>query len=301
MSQKVHAVSRLSPSNHSIKSGLQCHFCGNDRLHALFSESRQGRLYTSYHCSSCDVYQTLGEVDPVSPDYIDLEVEDLDPAHRYLQTAHKLPAFRQWSALVSTHLNKPFENSAVLDIGCGIGGFLDFAHSLKLTTYGFDASKAHANEAHARHQSVRHAISSHKYFQSLGSVPHIDLVTLWDVFEHVREPAQFLADIHGVLKSSNGTLFISVPGGAMNPLKVRIAQARNRPVGLIPWEHVFYYTPKSLRHVVEEAGFEVNDQGGVRPYVRQPFTAHEALRRVVHHVLSNTSYALQLYVLARPR
>jgi hypothetical protein len=87
----------------------------------------------------------------------------------------------------------------------------------------------------------------------------------------------------------------------MNPVKVRIARARHRPVGLIPWEHVFYYTPKSLRRVIETAGFEVLDLGGVQPYVRHPLTVHEGVRRTVHHALRNTAHALQLYVLARPR
>lgn len=301
MSQEVHTVSKHLLTEPFERPALSCHLCGSVRVNALFSESRQGRVYTSYHCPACDLYQTLGEVEPVSPDYIDLEEGDLDPAHRFLQTAHKLPAFVQWQALVLNHLKNPLEKSTVLDIGCGIGGFLDFARSLKLTTYGFDASKAHAKEAQSQHPSVRHAISLQGYFQTLGAQPHIDLVTLWDVFEHVRDPAKFLADIHDVLKASNGTLFISVPSGAMNPTKVRIARARKRPVGLIPWEHVFYYTPKSLRRVIEEAGFDVLELGGVQPYVRQPLTMHEALRRTVHHTLRNTSYALQLYVLARPR
>jgi 2-polyprenyl-3-methyl-5-hydroxy-6-metoxy-1,4-benzoquinol methylase len=301
MSQEVHAVSKPLPADSLGRPALSCHLCGNVRVDALFSEGRQGRVYTSYHCPACDLYQTLGEVEPVSPDYIDLVEEDLDPAHRFLQTAHKLPAFLQWRALVTNHLKNPLEKSTVLDIGCGIGGFLDFARSLDLTTFGFDASKAHAKEAQSQHSSVRHAISSAGYFQALGFRPQIDLVTLWDVFEHVRDPAKFLADIHDVLRTSNGTLFISVPSGAMNPTKVRIARARKRPVGLIPWEHVFYYTPKSLRRVTEEAGFDVLDLGGVQPYIRQPLTMHEALRRTAHHALRNTSHALQIYVLARPR
>jgi 2-polyprenyl-3-methyl-5-hydroxy-6-metoxy-1,4-benzoquinol methylase len=169
-----------------------------------------------------------------------------------------------------------------------------------MTTYGFDASEAHATEARTRHHAVRKAISMRAYLDQLASIPSIDLVTLWDVFEHIREPNSLLAEIGSQLRPTRGFLFISVPSGAVNPAKVLIATALGKPIGLIPWEHVFYYTPKSLRTVLENAGFEVVELGGVQPYVRRLLSPHEILRRCAHHILRRSSYAFQLYVLARP-
>jgi len=278
---------------------LMCNLCGRDNVHAVFSDVRHGRVYTCYHCSACDLFQTLGRIDPVSPDYIDLEDADLNSAHRYLQNEHKLSAFRQWSEVVGGKLT-PFKSS-VLDIGCGIGGFLDYVRSLEFVAYGFDASKAQVKEAVTRHSLVKCAVSLDEYLLALDAKPVIDIVTLWDVFEHVRTPTVLLTDIRKLLLGSGGTLFISVPSGAMNPVKVRIAKMRGRSAGLIPWEHVFYYTPKSLRRVIENAGFEVISLGGVCPYIRRPLTLHEGVRRAGHHALRNTSHALQIYVHARPR
>jgi 2-polyprenyl-3-methyl-5-hydroxy-6-metoxy-1,4-benzoquinol methylase len=278
----------------------RCHFCQNDQLKALFSEQRRERTYTSYFCPLCDVYQTLGQVEALSPDYIDLEDQDLDFDHRFLQTEHKLTAFRQWKNLMERHTHQTLEGASVMDVGCGIGGFLDYAHSLNLQTYGFDVSKAHVKLASAKHGMVRCVSSFNDYSRVLGTPPMIDMVTMWDVFEHVRDPVRFLVDIRQALTSSGGTLFISVPNGAVNPIKVRLAAARHAPPGLIPWEHVFYYTPQSLRRVVEAAGFEVMAVGGVLPYLRQPLTGHEWLRRLAHHMLRHTRFSFQLYLLARP-
>ncbi len=288
-------------NKHGIyKSNLNCHLCGSKYVRLLFSELRKGRIYNNYHCPDCDLYQTLGDLEPISPDYVDLEEEDLDPAHRFLQTVHKLRAFHQWKKLVNQHyFSERFTQANVLDVGCGIGGFLDFARYLGLTTYGFDASNAHVIEAQSRHDNVRHATSVREYFERLSALPRIDVVTLWDVFEHVRNPKQFLAELREILKCSGGILFVSVPSGSMNPVKVRIASILQRPIGLIPWEHVFYYTPKSLRRMLQEMGFEVLMLGGVEPYVRQPLTVHEGLRRVAHNMLRNTPYALQIFALAR--
>jgi len=279
---------------------IQCYLCGSRNVWPLFSEKRQGRTYTNYHCTECDLFQTLGDIDPISPDYIDLKVGDLDDAHRFLQTTHKLPAFRQWQALIEHNMIISRAETTILDVGCGIGGFLDFAKSMNLVTYGFDASKAHVAVARIQHQMVLHSISVSKYIEQLVSPPHFDLVTFWDVFEHVREPNQLLSELHGVLKPNNGLLFLSVPSGAMSTIRVRIASLLNRPTGLIPWEHVFYYTPTSLKRMLEISGFEIVAQGGVQPYLRYPWTVHEIIRRVTHHILRNTPYALQIYALARP-
>lgn len=294
-----HLQSLPAAQSNAVGGELVCRLCGNRDVAPIFSEQREGRIYTSYHCRVCDLYQTLGSIDPVSPDYIDLEGADLDEGHRFLQTAHKLPAFEQWSGLISER-RSDFSNMSLLDIGCGVGGFLDYAKAKGLSTYGFDASRAHAEDARQRHQNVRQSTSVEAYLQQLSSAPTIDLVTLWDVFEHVREPRSLLNEVLKLLSSSKGLLFISVPCGTMNRTKARIAGALGRPIGLIPWEHVFYYTPRSLRLVLTTAGFEILRIGGVQPYVR-PLGTHEVVRRAAHHVLKHTSAALQIFALARPR
>jgi hypothetical protein len=70
------------------------------------------------------------------------------------------------------------------------------------------------------------------------------------------------------------------------------------PLSLCPWEHVFYYTPKSLRAVLERAGLKVVEIGGVVTYER-PMSPQEAIRRAVTKGLNNTRYALQIYAIAR--
>ena len=277
-----------------------CKLCGAEETKLVLSEVTNSKTYSSYYCKRCNLHQTLGRIDPVSPDYIDLVQEDLDDAHRFLQTAHKLPAFNQWSQLIQKITDHARRNTTVLDIGCGIGGFLDYCKDMGLNTFGFDASPAHAKEARLRHPNVRASISTKAYIAELGMPEQrFDLITLWDVFEHIRNPKEFLQEIRGVAKESNSLLYISVPSGALNLLKVRIAKARNKPIGLIPWEHVFYYTPESLRKILNESGFEIIEISGVAPYVRSPLNLHESIRRIVHNVLMKTEFALQIYVVAK--
>ncbi len=274
-----------------------CAICGSHRTIFAFREANGAQQFEQYRCRDCGVSQTVGDIAAVSPDYVDLTTDDLSDEHRFLQTRHKLAAFRQWHGLMQAN-GKSTGN--VLDIGCGVGGFLDFAADAGYSVQGFDASAAQAEVARARHPRVRNAISFADYETALGApVPPMDMVTMWDVFEHIRTPASLLADIHAHM-ADDGLLFIAVPGGGLNGLKVATRQPLGRTIGLIPWEHVFYHVPKSLRRVLTDNGFEVLSQGGVVPYERLPSPV-ETVRQTVQKLIAPTSLALQLYAVARPR
>jgi 2-polyprenyl-3-methyl-5-hydroxy-6-metoxy-1,4-benzoquinol methylase len=279
---------------------VACKLCGSADVKPIFSEATRGKQYTSYHCPDCDLYQTLGDVAPVSPDYIDLTADDLTDDHIYLQRAHKHPAFREWLSNVRK-FDEAFgkgESRNVLDIGCGVGGFLDFAAENGLRTYGFDASKSQVDVAQRQHADVRNAITLQDYMQSLGQDMKFDFITMWDVFEHIREPFPLLEDVKRYL-TPNGIFFISVPGGGPIPTRMKVQKLlKQQSAGLIPWEHVFYHTRRSLKIVFRKAGFQVVKISGVEPYIRT-MSVHEGIRRVAHRLLKKTPYAFQFGAYAR--
>jgi 2-polyprenyl-3-methyl-5-hydroxy-6-metoxy-1,4-benzoquinol methylase len=276
---------------------INCAICGSPRMVFAFAESDRGESFEQRRCSDCGVSQTVGAVPSVSPDYVRLTAEDLSDDHRFLQTKHKLSAFRQWQSLMQAN-GKP--RGQLLDIGCGVGGFLDFAEAAGYDVQGFDASQVQADSARERHPKVRNAISFDAYGAALGApVPPIDIVTMWDVFEHIREPRPLLADIREHL-APDGLLYLSIPGGGMNGTKVAIRKLLGKTPGLIPWEHVFYHVPKSLNRVLTDNGFDVVALGGTTPYERAP-SPGESIRQGIQKLIAPTSLALQLYAIARPR
>lgn len=278
---------------------LTCKLCGNSDVEFLFSEQRNGIAYKSYHCRACNLYQTLGDIESVSPDYVDLEENDLDAAHVYLQRVAKQSGFRQWletvRKLTSHNTGRP---PKVLDIGCGVGGFLDFAKANGFETYGFDASKAQVAQAKANHPNVGYAISIDDYMAQFDTAPQFDFVTMWDVFEHIRDPKTLLTEVRKHLPS-HAIYFVSVPSGAPTKAKLALAKLRGRDPGLIPWEHVFYYTPDSLARVFEDNGYAPLKVTGVVPYVHE-MSGHELIRRAVQAVLRPTPYAFQICAFAKP-
>ena len=73
------------------------------------------------------------------------------------------------------------------------------------------------------------------------------VISLW-VFEHIKNPIDFLDGIHTVLKD-DGQLILAVPN-AENQIKFG-------DPGMFIYEHLFYFTKHSLNHILKLAKFEI--------------------------------------------
>jgi SAM-dependent methyltransferase len=79
-----------------------------------------------------------------------------------------------------------------------------------------------------------------------------DVVTLWQVMEHMYDPSATIRRIHAILRPG-GTLVIAVPNAA----SVQAMLFRSRWYHLEVPRHLFHFTPASLTSFVEREGFRV--------------------------------------------
>jgi SAM-dependent methyltransferase len=260
-----------------------CRLCGSAKVKGVASEQHGIHTYHVVHCPQCDLIQTVEHYAEVSPDYVGLENSALDESHLWCQGTHKLPAFDQWLTYASRI--KTRQSPKLLDVGCGTGGFLKFASAHGFSAYGFDASRAQAEHARTYFSEVRHASSLQAYLDFL-SRPDLkfDCITLWDVFEHIRNPVPFLQQLAEALEPG-AHLFISVPNGRAIPWKIRIHRALKMPLDLAPWEHVFYHSIQSLQKCIEASSLEPVRWGAVACYPR-PLSPFELCRRTGFFMLS---------------
>ena len=278
---------------------MQCRLCGSDQTQFFHKEQRDEKTFTVVQCQPCGMIQTVEHYDSVSPDYADLNTEAVDSARIWGQSTHKQPAFKQWLDLTQTQTKSP--PGRLLDIGCGTGGFLQFAQQHHWQVFGFDASQAQADHSrqHNKLNHVRHATHCHDYLTQLA-MPELtfSMVTLWDVLEHIRNPQPFLTEIHNLLEP-DGLLFLAIPNGGAFTWKRPLFQLLKRPLSLDPWEHVFYYTPATLQHYLPKWGFSIENMGSIVCYPR-PWSAFEMVRRTGFYLLNHfPTLAPQLFCLAR--
>jgi len=136
----------------------------------------------------------------------------------------------------------------LLEIGCGPGEFLDVAADADWKVRGVEVSPYAAGEAQRRGHDVSCAAA--EAFSCSGST--YDCVALWDVIEHVRQPATLLAHCANSL-SPGGVLALST--GDVTSLCARLSGASWHLFNLP--EHLFFFSPRSLELMLSRAGLRV--------------------------------------------
>ncbi len=140
------------------------------------------------------------------------------------------------------HLTGSQRPRRVLDLGCGMGGFLEGLSAIGERVFASDVEVESLEECAAR--GFQHGVVSSGYalpFQDAS----FDLVCMFDAIEHIPDDRRAMSEVARVL-APGGRVFLSVPAYPwLYANNDRIAQ------------HYRRYTRSSLRSVLEGAGLEV--------------------------------------------
>lgn len=96
---------------------------------------------------------------------------------------------------------------SVLDVGCGSGTFLDLASEQGLRTSGIEVNEAAAGMARKKGHTI-HPVDLGRLRQAGVEAP--DLITLFQVLEHVAAPRQIVQDAKALLRPG-GFIAVGVP------------------------------------------------------------------------------------------
>lgn len=142
----------------------------------------------------------------------------------------------------------------LLDIGAATGFFMHIVERHGWKTDGIEISSHAASLGKNRGLSI----GAGTIHQTTFLPQSFDVVTMWDVIEHVPDPASDIRKITALLKSG-GILAINTPDSGS--LFARIMGARWHL--LVPPEHIYYFNRTSLRMLLEKNGFMVIEVGCV--------------------------------------
>jgi len=135
----------------------------------------------------------------------------------------------------------------LLDIGCAQGFFLYNASKAGYTTKGIEISQDAAEYAVKEFGLDVEA----KSFEELRFPEnHFDVVTLWQVLEHVPYPLTVLQEVHRILKPG-GLLVVSTPDIGGIPAKILRKKWWD-----IKRLHINQFTKKTLTDILQNGGFK---------------------------------------------
>jgi len=145
------------------------------------------------------------------------------------------------------HIVKFKRRGTLLDIGCSAGFFLKIAAEHGLHGSGIELNKKEALQARKAGFRVYEKQLAH-----IRPAPKADIITLWDVFEHVKDGIALLKDIKKHLDQS-GIVFMQIPNVAS--FAARALQYRCNMFDGI--EHTNLYSPATIRIVAKKAGYQI--------------------------------------------
>jgi 2-polyprenyl-3-methyl-5-hydroxy-6-metoxy-1,4-benzoquinol methylase len=135
----------------------------------------------------------------------------------------------------------------VLDFGSGVGFFLDACREVGMVPLGVEFS-----EVAARYANDRLGIEVRtEPERTMAGLPdgRFQLVTAWQVMEHLRRPREFLKELIRVL-APGGILALAVPN--LGSWRYRIE--RGRWFNVQNLTHLSFFNVSNLRRLLDEAG-----------------------------------------------
>lgn len=269
---------------------VPCNLCGSTQSRVEFRAIDYAYhvpgLFSVVRCSGCGlVYQNPR---PCVDELSELYPAHYGP-HQDLRSPHELPPLARWSRTVeraaassyyqqlshssrSEHrarrpllwltlaraLQLPVlpppeaavqQSPRVLDIGCSTGRFLWRMKSEGWQVAGVEIDREAAGKAI---ELLGETVVNKAFEPGLFPAESFDLVTMWNVLEHLPAPLESLREIARLLKRG-GWLVVQVPN--LDSTEVRFTREMASLLDLP--RHFYHYEPRTLSAMLSRAGFRV--------------------------------------------
>ena len=222
-----------------------CQLCGGSQVvHYMTAPDRFHWRPNEYNLMRCSTCSYVWLASPPKPD--EMWFHYSEDYHRVIMAAGEKSAASVWQRqrdVISGHKN----GGAILDVGCSSGGFLGTMKGGSWKLYGIEMEASTAEKARA-------ATGAEVFVGDVLAAPFpaesFDVITGFDLLEHVYHPRQFLAKVWEWLKPG-GIVYFRVPN--IDSWEARMLWTYW--YGLELPRHISHFSPKSLRQVMNSLGF----------------------------------------------
>jgi len=217
---------------------LPC-WCGNHSYHVLIRPPRQN--FEILRCSQCGLARTFPLPDFSKERYADYKIDV------YLKNKKLFLSFMK-KILKEVLMFKT--KGHLLEIGSGVGYFLELAKNQGFEIQGLELSKKAVQETN---KNLGKGVAKNYLLKEAGfSFEYFDIIVMNHVLEHILDLKNLLDEISRILKK-DGILVIGSPnfGGFFAKIKGR------KWSGLRPNEHIWQFEPSTIIKILEFENFQV--------------------------------------------
>ena len=261
---------------------LQCYLCKKKTVKKAFTKLG----WTILHCSSCGLFKLdfQGSYKHFIKEYYNKKffTGSKERAGYFDYEGDRVAERRNMRSYIQG-IKKYKKKGKLLDVGCATGLFMQESVNSGFDAYGIDVS-AYAIKIAIKRFGNKVRLSSIEDVNFKKS--SFDLVTLFDVVEHVENPRKVLLKIHNLLKEK-GLLVINT--GDTNSFFAKL-QGKYWHF-FIPPQHFFYFSQQNLKTLLSQSGFEVINVEHDGKWVSLRYLFHLA-KQIQNDIIGKIGFAL---------
>ncbi len=242
---------------------LVCNLCQQGNVKNIYFGDIRDGVYGNYckdgiiyRCNSCNI-EYLDEKFCIPDEYYETEKyrkilnQKLDSSNAYKD--------QDWTTKYIHELISPetIRNKIVVDVGSGIGSFLDSCHSIPSKTIAIEPCIPYHKNLEKNHfvfKNINDAVIKFK--------KQVDLIVSVQVIEHVKNPIMFLKSFKPMM-NVNCQIYITTPN--RNEILMKIIPEDYKKF-FYRKVHRWYFDKKSLEFCARKAGFKIEKTGTYHKY-----------------------------------
>jgi SAM-dependent methyltransferase len=230
---------------------VSCDLCGSGASSPFFEREDRftGKSFQFVSCQDCGlIYLNPRPTQAELPEFYPQDYE------AYYLTGDASHSMEQWHKLRALKMQLDFVQKLVsgrgrlLDVGCATGNFMRTARE-----YGWEVTGVELIEPAAQTARQQYGLDVHSGSVDTADLPKatFDVITLWDVLEHLPSPKVAMKRIHQLLKPG-GIVVFSIP----NLSSFDRFLFGERWIGWDAPRHFNMFTEATIRRLFEQTGFE---------------------------------------------
>lgn len=228
------------------KEKCKCRLCGNDDIIHKY----EIKDHSIYSCKNCNLI-FIGELNIEPCEFYDQDYFCSETASKGYNNYKELESslrktFQKRISNIEKYYNIKDKKTTILDYGCGFGFFVDEVSKKGYDVKGFEISQYAAGYAR---ENLKLDVRNIMNYPSNS----FDLITLWDVIEHLENPLEILKNVNELLKDK-GKIVITT--GDISSILAKISDKKWHLLN-IP-EHICYFSPESMEFLLKNAGFKID-------------------------------------------
>jgi len=231
-----------------------CNICSGNQVELIYDVSdfwlkNFSKQYQYYQCQTCGVIFRNSKPSEIDFNFIYPPNYEVYTQHN---TRDKVNQFLIDFGLLKRYkvFSKYIDKGTILDIGCADGAFLSYLKK-------YNGWKLYGVEKNDEIPKSRYSLNGVNIFygdlkQANYNNMQFDIVTMWDVIEHIEDPIGILCEINRILKK-DGFLIIKVPNGRCLDVKI----FKKYWAGIDAPRHIYIFNKENLGCLLQNSGYEI--------------------------------------------